>query len=580
MSEATTGALSNTQVGPEKSTLTSLFTPTAPAVPATGSMSVPTGAMSTPYLAKSPTSPTEQTGVASSSLADKTLASQAGSFGVLQANINQHAANKAATPTFNPDVSVTDLLSSKGQPSDFNSRAQLAAKAGITDYVGTVPQNQQLMGYINNPPNTSGSQTGTSGDSSTNSTSTSGTSTSDTSTIPSTGSPGDVYTPQISAAQTQIGQELEQQQTALNQYTQGTLPLSITQQAQIDATRNQFNTIAQMQMVANKSYEGGVALAGARLGTNIQNPTEYLAEQQQAVTDSLNKLNNLAATANKTIADLQQSFQDKDYTAINDNYNNTIKALQANQDELDNLQKRTDDLYTSTRDYNQKAQEFQQSQAQQQSEFEQTQGLEMQKLALQYPGIDIATGQLQPGVDPTSLPGISQQPDGSHVLSMAEITSGDSPGYDLALEKIAKANGYGIIPVADQKTYDQAQGALTGLQSAIASGSLNGNDNVAGDIQDKIASGLMVQLFGTTNPDNISAALGSGGASIPDLKNMTWNDAITSLQNNINSITGSSPEQQTATQTLNAVSSAANNGVSTGITQNPIIKSNMSTLGL
>lgn len=41
--------------------------------------------------------------------------------------------------------SIVDYLNSKGQPSDFNSRATLAASIGIQGYTGTAQQNQQLL---------------------------------------------------------------------------------------------------------------------------------------------------------------------------------------------------------------------------------------------------------------------------------------------------------------------------------------------------------------------------------------------------------------------------------------------------
>lgn len=45
-------------------------------------------------------------------------------------------------------VSVVDYLGSVGQASDFNSRANLATKYGITNYQGTADQNTQLLNYL------------------------------------------------------------------------------------------------------------------------------------------------------------------------------------------------------------------------------------------------------------------------------------------------------------------------------------------------------------------------------------------------------------------------------------------------
>jgi LysM repeat protein len=48
-------------------------------------------------------------------------------------------------------TSIVDYLNSVGQASDYNSRAKLAAKSGISNYTGTAAQNTQLLGMLNKP---------------------------------------------------------------------------------------------------------------------------------------------------------------------------------------------------------------------------------------------------------------------------------------------------------------------------------------------------------------------------------------------------------------------------------------------
>lgn len=64
------------------------------------------------------------------------------------------AANKA-----NPAVSIVDLLTSQGQPSDYASRSKLASTAGIQNYVGSAEQNAALINYVNNQQAKSQQQT-------------------------------------------------------------------------------------------------------------------------------------------------------------------------------------------------------------------------------------------------------------------------------------------------------------------------------------------------------------------------------------------------------------------------------------
>lgn len=52
--------------------------------------------------------------------------------------------------------SIVDFLVAAGQPSDFNSRAQLASQYGIQNYTGTAAQNTELLSILRNIPSGSG----------------------------------------------------------------------------------------------------------------------------------------------------------------------------------------------------------------------------------------------------------------------------------------------------------------------------------------------------------------------------------------------------------------------------------------
>ncbi len=49
-------------------------------------------------------------------------------------------------------TSIVDFLNSQGSPSDYNSRAALAAKMGISNYQGTASQNTQLLSMLQSTP--------------------------------------------------------------------------------------------------------------------------------------------------------------------------------------------------------------------------------------------------------------------------------------------------------------------------------------------------------------------------------------------------------------------------------------------
>lgn len=57
-----------------------------------------------------------------------------------------------ATQPLNTSTSIVDALKSKGQASDFNSRAALAKQYGITNYTGSTDQNVALLTKFNGTP--------------------------------------------------------------------------------------------------------------------------------------------------------------------------------------------------------------------------------------------------------------------------------------------------------------------------------------------------------------------------------------------------------------------------------------------
>lgn len=331
----------------------------------------PTGSTNLPTPQKTPTGPT---GVATSGVANDSLATQTQGTQNLKNAVDTHAANKAAAGGkilgYRPDISIVDLLGSKGQASDFESRAKLAQQAGIKDYVGSPDQNAQLIGYVNTGTGGTGDKTttGASGaagagatDANAKTTGTNNTANGGIPQQPQTGSPGDQYSPAITQNQKDVADAYKQRTDQVTQIMNGTFPLSPYQQTILDTTQKQFADLAQQQMIANKSYENGVALSNNRLGLNIQNPQQYLAKQNQAVNDGLQKVASLDTQGAKTLAELHQSFLDKDYTMINDNYNALQKVLENKGKAIQDLQTRTDKLYTDARDYNEKVNEFQQN---------------------------------------------------------------------------------------------------------------------------------------------------------------------------------------------------------------------------
>jgi hypothetical protein len=512
---------------------------------------------------KVPTTAPTNPGVATSDLANTTLATQQNGTNNIQQQVAQQATTKAATPALNPTASVTDLLTSKGMPSDFNSRSQLAAKAGITGYVGTAAQNQQLMGYINNPPapapadttvpNATVAATDADGNPTTAPVqSTTSTVTTPTTTPipandnPSTGTPGDIYDSQIQSVEEQQDTALQQRNAQVTQIMNGTFPLTASQQASINATQAQFNQIAQLQLIANKSYQGAVALAGNREGLNIQNPQEYFAQSNQAITDGLNKINNLDATAAVTLSTLTQSFMDKDYTLINDNYTALQKTLEDKQTAITALQTRTDDMYKYTQDYNQKAQEFTADYNQKQQEFSETQAKETQEFAAnfnaQYGGLlDPQTGLVNtpPGQTPVgylSSLGIGGATTLGGVGSVIDTGSAAYKALPTGVQRIMTLNAQKSGALVIDTSTPQGKSVLDNASAIQALSSLPPNQSLADAASNPGLSGILQKLTGFGESGSVSKLLGN--VSVPNIKNMSVGQATYYLQNQIANTTG------------------------------------------
>jgi hypothetical protein len=506
----------------------------------------------TSNVPKVPTTAPTNPGVATSDLANTTLATQQNGTSTIQQQVAQQAATKAATPALNPTASVTDLLTSKGMPSDFNSRSQLAAKAGITGYVGTAAQNQQLMGYINNPPapapadTTAPNATVAATDADGNPTtapvqSTTSTVTTPTTTPipandnPSTGTPGDIYDSQIQSVEEQQDTALQQRNSQVQQIMNGTFPLTASQQASINATQAQFNQIAQLQLIANKSYQGAVALAGNREGLNIQNPQEYFAQSNQAITDGLNKINSLDATAAVTLSTLTQSFMDKDYTLINDNYTALQKTLEDKQTAITALQTRTDDMYKYTQDYNQKAQEFAATQAKETQEF-------TAQFNAQYGGIlNSQTGLLNtpPGQTPVqylnSL-GIGGATTVNGVGSVIDTGSASFKALPAGVQRIVTMNAQKSGGLVIDTSTPQGKSVLDNASAIQALSSLPPDQSLADAASNPGLSGILQKLTGFGESGSVSKLLGN--VSVPNIKNMSVGQATYYLQNQIANTTG------------------------------------------
>lgn len=107
-----------------------------------------------PYVPPSPNSPSGSTPASSPAVIVTSGASKT-NFNSNVTSLNN--ANKTMANVSMNDPSIVDFLNTTGKPSDYASRAKMAADMGITNYTGTAAQNTQMLTTLRSNTNTGGS---------------------------------------------------------------------------------------------------------------------------------------------------------------------------------------------------------------------------------------------------------------------------------------------------------------------------------------------------------------------------------------------------------------------------------------
>ena len=112
----------------------------------------------------------------------------------------------------------------------------------------------------------------------------------------------------------------------LDAFTNGTVPLNAYEQSQIDATKASYQSIIAAQQLANKNYEGGVAVTNQTSGLDRYSPMMAAGNTLAAVSEGLKKVSDLNTQMNQAVAQMQQSFQQNNYNQVKDQYNILLQA--------------------------------------------------------------------------------------------------------------------------------------------------------------------------------------------------------------------------------------------------------------
>lgn len=145
-----------------------------------------------------------------------------------------------------------------------------------------------------------------------------------------------VYSGAVDQSDFQTAQNGASLLDSMDKVTNGTYPLTPTQQAQIDGVKSNFQDLITAQNNANANYTGGVTVAENLYG--MGNSISGLGEIKGTVDAGIAKISSLDSQMGAAVAAMMDSFQKDDMTNLKDAYDEYSSAAKDKQTEIDNLQ--------------------------------------------------------------------------------------------------------------------------------------------------------------------------------------------------------------------------------------------------
>ena len=268
---------------------------------------------------------------------------------------SETASKKPVNPSYNPDISIIDYLSSKGQPSTFNARAQLAKNAGITNYTGTAQQNQQLLGILQNAPakkEPTAAEAAMGAISGATTTATPSTTTTTPGSTPTTPNEVDKYKVEAKTIADDIETAHNDFIKKMNDATAG--KLTADEQSQVDLINKQFETLKQQQLVANQNYEAGTTQLGIVSGRQRYAPEVQLGIINSAISAGISKVTEITNKQQQAVIAYKQAVQDKNYKLAETLWKEANEYNSAKQKTLTDIYDKTTAFEKDIRDNKQK----------------------------------------------------------------------------------------------------------------------------------------------------------------------------------------------------------------------------------
>jgi hypothetical protein len=139
-----------------------------------------------------------------------------------------------------------------------------------------------------------------------------------------------------------INEDIKKQ---IEQFNNGTHPLTTAQQAQVDAISNEQAQAIAAQKIANENFTKGTELLGFRTGRATIMPSVAAGDIQSAVNLGNQKIAELNTKYSSAIADMEEAFQSNNFNQVSKSYD-ILNNIQ--KEKTTTLQKTVDDIKAAT----------------------------------------------------------------------------------------------------------------------------------------------------------------------------------------------------------------------------------------
>jgi hypothetical protein len=120
-------------------------------------------------------------------------------------------------------------------------------------------------------------------------------------------------------------------QAKIQQFVDGTFPLTAEEQAAINDLQKRFDNIIEQQKLANRNYEGGTNQLELISGRSRYAPDQAMGNIKSTIDQGLAKVADLESKAREAIYNMKQAMLDKNYKrigALHDEISSTLAAKQ------------------------------------------------------------------------------------------------------------------------------------------------------------------------------------------------------------------------------------------------------------